>query len=124
MYECDKIILNNVNLIKKILIQSAEVSGATIIKSHFHEFNPYGVSGIIVIAESHFSIHTWPEYGYCAIDIFTCGDLINNNKAVNYLKKQLKCKQISVLEIKRGTLYLPDIEIKHKPDIKNFKEAI
>ena len=116
MYECDVNIINNVEKIEEIMNESVRVSGATIIKSVFHLFNPHGVSGAIVIAESHFTIHTWPEYGYCAVDIFTCGDTINNEAALKFLKEELKAKSISVVETRRGVLDLPVEKIKHKPD--------
>ena len=73
-----------------------------------------GVSGIVVIAESHFSIHTWPEYGYCAIDVFTCGDDIKSEPAVEYLRRNFKARHYSVMEMKRGLLDLPDV--KYKPE--------
>ena len=70
----------------------------------------------MVVAESHFSLHTWPEYGYCALDIFTCGDNVDGHKALNYLKENLKAVNTSVMEVKRGILDLPQSQIKHKPD--------
>jgi S-adenosylmethionine decarboxylase len=97
--------------------RAADISGATIIKSVFHKFSPHGISGVIVIAESHFSIHTWPEFGYCALDIFTCGDKIDNYKALNFLKKEFGTKNISVVESKRGILDMPVEKIRHKPDV-------
>ena len=81
----------------------------------FHKFSPHGVSGIVVIAESHFSVHTWPEYGYCAVDIFTCGEDIKTDPPLDYLRRNLKADHYSVMEIKRGLLSLPQDEIKHKP---------
>jgi len=81
----------------------------------FHQFNPHGVSGVVVIAESHFSIHTWPEYGYCALDIFTCGEQIDSDLALQFLKQAFKAKSMSIVELKRGTLDVPEGELKHKP---------
>jgi len=71
---------------------------------------------MIVISESHFAIHTWPEYGYCALDIFTCGDTIKGDRALEVLKKEFRAKNISVVETKRGILNLPVHKIKHKVD--------
>lgn len=116
LYECNQKKINNLEFVEKTMLDSARESGAEIIKSAFHKFNPHGVSGIIVIAESHFSIHTWPEYGYCALDIFTCGDTIQGEKALKFLKKEFKAKNISVIETKRGLLNLPVHKIKHKVD--------
>ena len=88
-YDCDRDIINDQNLIEKIMLEAVEISGATLVKTVFHKFSPHGVTGVVVVAESHFSIHTWPEYGYCAVDIFTCGDVINNPLALSHLKKRL-----------------------------------
>lgn len=114
LYDCDVEIINNESLVEIAMLEAAELSGATIIKPVFHKFSPHGVSGVVVIAESHFSIHTWPEYGYCAIDIFTCGDAINSDVALEYIKQKLIAKNISVVEMKRGVLNL-GVELHHKP---------
>ena len=87
--ECDCGILDNTELIKKYLTEAARISGATIVQSVFHRYNPHGVSGVIVIAESHISIHTWPEYGYAAVDFFTCGDTVDPRKACEHLQASL-----------------------------------
>ncbi|MFK8057263.1 MAG: adenosylmethionine decarboxylase [Saprospiraceae bacterium] len=60
--------------VEKTMRLAAEAIGATVLSGHFHQFEPHGVSGVLVISESHFAIHTWPELGYAAIDLFTCGD--------------------------------------------------
>src|SRR5574344_1613675 len=72
--ECDSNILNNPVLIEKIMLDAASECGATVAQKCFHMFNPYGVSGVVIISESHLAIHTWPELGYAAVDLFTCGD--------------------------------------------------
>jgi len=114
MYECDHDIINSVEQIEEIMLGAVEVSGATTVAPVFHKFSPHGVSGVVVVSESHFAIHTWPEYGYCALDIFTCGDVIDNQKALSYLKLKLRSKNISVMETKRGVLDL-GVELHHKP---------
>jgi len=115
MYECDTKIINNHAKVEEILVEAAKAAGAHIVQQVFHKFNPHGVSGVVVIAESHLSIHTWPEFGYCAIDVFTCGDTIDNKKAVDYMKQMFKAKSVSVMEMKRGVLNLPIAQIRHKP---------
>ena len=105
-YDCDRDLINDQEFIEEILLRSAEIAGATIVAPVFHKFSPYGISGVVVVAESHFTIHTWPEYGYCAVDIFTCGDLIDNHKALTFLKDSVRSKNISVSEINRGVLDL------------------
>jgi S-adenosylmethionine decarboxylase len=116
LFQCDRAILNNPQTLEQHLLEAVKLSGATIIQPFFHQFSPHGISGIVVIAESHFSVHTWPEYGYCALDIFTCGDQIDGHQALKYLKKELRALNASAMEIKRGVLDLPESEIKHKPD--------
>jgi S-adenosylmethionine decarboxylase len=115
LYDCDSKIINNHDLVEEIMSESARISGATIVTQAFHKFNPHGVSGVIVISESHFSIHTWPEFGYCALDVFTCGEVIDNKKAVDYMKEHFKAKSLSVMEMKRGVLNLPVDKLIHKP---------
>ncbi len=115
LYDCDRDLIASVNAVEEILIDAVNISKATIIKPLFHQFNPHGVSGVVVIAESHYSIHTWPEYGYCALDIFTCGEQIDSDKALQFLKEKLKAKSMSVIELKRGTLDVPEGELRHKP---------
>ena len=114
VHGADKNLLNDLEKIEKIMTKAVQLCGATIIKPFFHQFSPHGISGVIVIAESHFSIHTWPEYGYAALDLFTCGDQIKPEDAVNYLKKELNAEHIHMMEIKRGTLDIPPEELKHK----------
>ena len=102
LFDCDSRIISDFKAVDTQLIEAVRLSGATIIRSFFHLFPPNGVSGIVVVAESHFSIHTWPEYGYSALDIFTCGDRIKSKDALNYLKKHLKAKKSSMMELHRG----------------------
>jgi S-adenosylmethionine decarboxylase len=115
MYDCDPGILNDHEKIENILIEGAKAAQATIVESVFHKFNPYGVSGVVVIAESHLTVHTWPEYGYAALDLFTCGEEINPWVAFEYIAKKMKSKNYTTMEVKRGTLHLPNKELTHKP---------
>ena len=103
-------------MIEQHLNQAADKAGATVVSSAFHAFNPYGVSGVVVIAESHLTIHTWPEYGYAAVDIFTCGDSVDPWKAFEYLKERLGSTHFSTIEMKRGQLKVVGQELKYKPD--------
>jgi len=121
LYDCNSALINDTAYVEKTLLKAVEISGAKMVQSVIHEFNPHGVSGVIVIEESHFSIHTWPEYGYCALDIFTCGDYIDNESALNYLVENFKAKSFSVNEIKRGILNLP-VKLLHKPETIEEKD--
>ena len=73
-FECDPNTLNSLDKVEKYMVDAALECGATIVQKCFHMFNPYGVSGVVIISESHLAIHTWPELGYAAVDLFTCGD--------------------------------------------------
>jgi S-adenosylmethionine decarboxylase len=108
--------LKNLDKVKDAMISAAKRAKATIIDVSFHEFSPFGISGMVVIAESHLSIHTWPEYGYAAVDIFTCGDIIDPQVAANYLIKKFKSKNPSKVEIKRG-VFEGEGALPHKPDL-------
>ena len=101
-YGCDSKILKNTSLIEKYMIEAARVAQATIVESVFHTFNPWGVSGVIVIEESHLAIHTWPEYKYAAVDLFTCGITIKPWNAFKLLEEKLKAKRYDLTEISRG----------------------
>ena len=102
--DCDREALNNLGFLKGTLLAAAGESGATVLGESFHQFEPQGVSGVVTIAESHLFIHTWPEYGYAAFDIFTCGNSVNPEKAAQMLIRALGAKNHSILEIQRGIL--------------------
>jgi S-adenosylmethionine decarboxylase len=102
--DCDKEVLNNLALLKEALIEAANECGATVLGESFHQFSPQGVSGVVVIAESHLVIHTWPEYGYAAVDIFTCGDAVEPEKAAELLVEKLGTNSHSVIKMQRGLL--------------------
>ena len=116
LFHCDGTILNDQKILENYLLEAVRLSGATTIQPFFHHFSPHGISGIILIAESHFAVHTWPEYGYCALDIFTCGEQIKAQEALDFLRGKLGAGTVSTMEIKRGILDLPQSEIRHKPD--------
>jgi len=115
LYECHSEIINDAKSVEEKLVEAVKISGANVVQSVIHKFNPHGISGVVVIEESHFSVHTWPEYGYCALDIFTCGDEIDCYSALQYLKKEFQAKNLSVTEMKRGMLDLP-VKLLHKPE--------
>ena len=89
-YDCDSTILAQSDRMEEIFIAAAKASGATVLGSHFHSFQPQGVSGFVIIAESHFSVHAWPEHDYAAVDIFTCGESISFETAVNFLRDAMR----------------------------------
>ena len=102
--DCDKEVLNDLSFLKEALLAAATEAGATVLGESFHRFDPQGVSGAVIIAESHLFIHTWPEYGYAAADIFTCGSSVQLRKAAEILIEKLGSENHSITEIKRGIL--------------------
>lgn len=100
-YDADYFKLNNLPLIRQAMLRSATDMGATIISETFHKFSPQGVSGAVVIAESHLSIHTWPELGYAAVDYFTCGNC-DPRKGFEALARALGCDSMKICEYARG----------------------
>jgi len=101
-FGCSSEILNDVPTIETSMVEAAKEALSTVINSTFHHFSPYGVSGVVVIQESHLAIHTWPEFQYAAVDIFTCGNTINPWIAYDFLKKAFEAKHGSAMEINRG----------------------
>ena len=99
---CNRQKLDDMDYLERIMAQAAEVAGATVLKTAFQNFNPQGVSGVVVIAESHLTIHSWPEYGYAAIDIFTCGTKVDPWKAASFLKQELEALDIQIKDFERG----------------------
>ncbi|HLB25774.1 MAG TPA: adenosylmethionine decarboxylase [Nitrospirota bacterium] len=114
--DCSSEVLKDLDLVREIMVSAAKEAKATVVEVAFHEFNPFGISGMVIIAESHLSIHTWPEYGYAAVDIFTCGDLIKPDVAANYLVGRFDSKSPSMVEMKRGMLSMDGTRLPHKPD--------
>ncbi len=95
-YECGATAFLDKVCVENALLKAAKDSGATIISSSFHKFEPQGVSGVVVIAESHFTIHAWPEHDYAAVDIFTCGDSIDLEVAVNSMKESFESENVVI----------------------------
>jgi S-adenosylmethionine decarboxylase len=107
-YGCNRETLDDPERIRRHMLAAAEKVGATVVGEVFHRFSPQGVSGSVVIAESHLSIHTWPETGYVAVDIYTCGGL-DPRPGFRHLAGVLEADSCRVQEIVRG---LPD-DVEH-----------
>jgi len=107
--DCDPKLLNDISFIRDVMLAAANESGATVLGESFHQFSPQGVSGVILIAESHLSVHTWPEHGYAGADIFTCGTRVKPEKAAEVIIAKLKPGTHSVILMNRGM-----IEVKQK----------
>lgn len=105
-YDCDMKTLDDVAGIETHMNNAALACGATIVQSTFHRFEPWGVSGVVVISESHLAIHTWPEYGYASVDLYTCGDDIDPMAAYEHLRLMLGAQEAEIQMLRRGNLDL------------------
>ena len=102
LHGCENSKLNDVEFIRSVLIEAANQANATIVGEVFHEFSPIGVTGVVAIAESHMSIHTWPEHDYAAADIFSCSSKFRLREAEVYIVSALGASEHSTQEIVRG----------------------
>ena len=109
-YDCLPTVLDDDKLLEELMIEAAEKASATIIKSVFHKFSPQGVTGVVVVAESHLAIHTWPEKQYAAVDFFTCNDKMDHEKAQLHLKNGLLSSREVIKLVARGTEISEDIK--------------
>jgi len=94
--------LTDKDTIRAVLIRAVRSSGSTLIRSYFHRLHPGGITGFLLLKESHISIHTWPEYGYAALDFFTCGQA-DSHKALAEVEKAFQPEAVKVTEITRGS---------------------
>ncbi len=120
---CNTKLLNDLKKVELIMVEAAKAAHATIVDVHFHKFSPFGISGVVVIAESHLSIHTWPEYGYAAVDIFTCGDVLKPETAAQFLIERFQSKHPSVMEVTRGILSKGNVKLPHKTTVPAIEES-
>jgi S-adenosylmethionine decarboxylase len=109
LFDCDADAINSLEAVKTAMVEAAKAAQATIVDVVFHEFNPFGISGVVVIAESHLAIHTWPEYRYAAVDVFSCAER--------------GAARASVVELQRG-IFLSSAPMPHKPADTFGKPAV
>jgi S-adenosylmethionine decarboxylase proenzyme len=101
LHGCDRALLDDRAAIATLLRQAAEAAGARPVAEVFHPYAPQGVAGVLVIEESHFSVHTWPEYGYAALDFYTCGDCAPE-RAAEEVATALRAERVEILVVHRG----------------------
>jgi len=101
LYDCDETVLDDVAAIQEIVCAAADAMRAQIVNATFHRYQPQGVSGVLLLAESHLSVHTWPERAYAALDVYTCGD-IDPCDAIPLLRDRLDAKAAKDTRILRG----------------------
>ncbi|MDN5321512.1 MAG: S-adenosylmethionine decarboxylase [Thermococcaceae archaeon] len=99
---CDPEVLKDPNKIRETFLEAAKVGNMEVKASYFFRFSPTGVSGVVIVAESHISVHTWPEEGYAALDVYTCGEKADPEKAVDYILEKFGAQYAHVSEVKRG----------------------
>lgn len=104
LHGCNPESLKKVDFIAEAMYEAAKKSEATIVGKFFKQFDPWGVSGVIIIAESHISIHTWPEYGLASVDYFSCSDEPKINLAIEHLKNTLEATRTDEVEVNRGNM--------------------
>lgn len=106
-FECNSDYLNDEDRIEQILTEAAKVAKTDLREIMIETFTPYGITAVAIVSESHLSIHTWPELGYAAIDVFTCGDKSDPVAAAQYIAEQIDSTFVTQNEVKRGViLYL------------------
>jgi len=101
---CDPEVLKNVSALKRILLEAAKVGEMDVRSTYFYRFSPHGVSGMVVVSGSHISIHTWPEHGYAAIDVYTCDVGSKPEKTVERILKEIRASYAHITEIERGVM--------------------
>ncbi len=99
---CDPKVLTDANALKKILLEAAKAGEMDVRSTYFYKFSPQGISGMVIVSESHISIHTWPEKGYAAIDVYTCDTNSKPEKTVNYILEKIKADYAHITEVERG----------------------
>ena len=99
---CD--VINDAAFVESSMRKAVDAANATLLDIFVHEFSPQGVTGVAVLAESHLSIHTWPEYGYVAADVFTCGSTTKPEAAAEVLRIEFQAKNAQIQELERGVM--------------------
>jgi len=107
--------LNDAALLERTLVSAAQDAGATVVESSFNAFAPHGMTGVIVIQESHLAIHTWPEHGYAALDVFTCSETVSPEVIVAAVAESLESASVETQRVERGTGTPPVTGIPTKP---------
>lgn len=102
LYGCDPVTLERVQWVEESLLLAASQAHVKIVSYGFHQFEPYGVSGVIIVEESHITIHTWPEHSYAAVDLFFCSPSVDTHMVIQVLKERFRSHSIRVIRIERG----------------------
>ena len=106
-YGCRAPVLSDLAAVRELLGSAARTFGLTVIAEEFHQYQPQGVSGVLILAESHLAVHTWPERGFAAVDLFTCGTRPDAARLADHLRSALGAERVEFRQIARGTLVAP-----------------
>lgn len=102
LYECESEHLDDLEWVRDTMVKAAICAQGHVVESSFHKFKPFGISGVVVIEESHIAIHIWPEFKFAAVDIFTCSDALGVQEAAKFLTASFKSKKPVELVFTRG----------------------
>jgi S-adenosylmethionine decarboxylase len=102
MYGCDASILNDVEYLRAVMKEAARKGNMSVVRTIFHRYEPHGVTGVVIVKESHLAIHTWPEYSFASVDIFLCGTNSNPYEALKYIELKLRPKKVYTNSMERG----------------------
>ena len=116
LYDCPPELLDDHDFVVQTLREAARHGFATLLADVSHKFHPQGVTALALIAESHLAIHTWPEYGYAAVDVFTCGHRAKAERACAYLRRALRARRHSLTRLSRGEEALRELGSEAGPD--------
>lgn len=104
LYGVSADLLNDLEFTRTAITEASRLAGSTLLREVLHQFNPHGVTALGLLAESHIAIHTWPEYGFAAVDVFLCGDRVTPKAACDYLTSVYKPTFYTFQELQRGTV--------------------
>lgn len=99
--------VNDAEFVRDLALEAAALAEVTVLHEHTHRFSPHGLSTVLVLAESHLALHTWPEHNFLSFDLFTCGDSLPTEKLVSLLKERLQAERVSFQVITRGQQSAP-----------------
>ena len=105
-YGCDVDLLDSVEGLKPLLVGAAEAARTTVLNVHLHKFQPQGVSGVVILAESHLAVHTWPEFGFASIELYVCGEDADPAAGHAYLEEHLRPSHTKIQTVSRGSMEL------------------
>lgn len=118
--------INDADLVRTAMLEAVQAANATLLDLNVHTFSPHGVTGVAVLSESHLSVHTWPEYGYMAADVFTCGNTTKPAAAAEVLRRYFEPQEFDVQELTRGIMTRERRKMLRRKSsaVKNHRDAL